>query len=98
MVRRRHGAVERKCGDGPCGACAGRRGELLDGRGRVGHHVGAALALAVALGPRRRRAVSLRLVVLGVWVAARPYLRNGLAPWIVAALPQNQATYVVDDS
>ncbi len=38
------------------------------------------------------------LVVLGVWVAARPYLRNGLEPWIAAVLPQDQATYAVGNS
>ncbi len=36
-------------------------------------------------------------LVLGVWVAARPYLRNGLEPLILAA-PRDQAAYAVDET
>ncbi len=64
--------------------------------------LGVHLAWAIRWEPARRGEVvtgfGAAMIVLGLFVAARPYIRLGLGPFIRGALTPDVGTFVTDDS
>nr|WP_137830886.1 hypothetical protein [Methylobacterium sp. L1A1] len=61
--------------------------------------LGLHLAWAIRWEPARRGEIATGfgacLIILGLWVAPRPYIRTGLGPIIEAALPRSRATFLL---